>query len=112
MRAMLCLELVLPLVRDQRRAERLEQFSIDRIALRVVLHMPLYAECKTRRIGNPDRLDGAVFGDAFDDDAFAGQNAWPCSELTRIVRNQQICEGAAGKQRHLVAVGEDDLVVG
>ena len=33
--------------------------------------MPLHAERKARRIGNPDRLDGAVFRHALDDDPLA-----------------------------------------
>ena len=72
MRAMLRLELVLPLVCDQRLAERLEQLAVDRVALRVVLRMPLHAERKARRVGDADRLDGAVFRNALDHDALAG----------------------------------------
>src|SRR4029078_11210143 len=60
------------LVRLQRRAECFEQFSVDGVALRVVLGVPLHTECKTRGVRDPDRLDGAVFGDTFDHHACAG----------------------------------------
>ncbi len=59
-------------VRLERRAERFEQLSVDRIALRVVLGVPLDTERKACGIRDPDRFDGAVFGDALDDDALAG----------------------------------------
>jgi len=42
------------------RLERLEQGAVDRIALRGRLRMPLNTERKPRRVGDPDRLDGAV----------------------------------------------------
>ena len=61
-----------PLAPRQRVAERLKQRPVDRVALRIVLRVPLHPQRKARGIGNPDRLDGAVFGYAFDDDAFAG----------------------------------------
>src|SRR5436309_3293799 len=60
-----------PLVRLERFAESFEQGAVDRVALRVVLRVPLYADCKTLGIGNADRLDGAVFRHALDEDAFA-----------------------------------------
>ena len=66
------------LVRGQRVAERLEQRAVDRIALRIVFGMPLHAERKARRVGDPDRLDGAVFRDALDHDPLARlQDALP-----------------------------------
>ena len=37
-----------------RRAEGLKQRAVDRIALRVVLGVPLHAQRKTRRIGDAD----------------------------------------------------------
>src|SRR6202035_2836156 len=61
-----------PLILHQRRAERLEQCAIDRIAIGLVLGMPLHAERKARRIRNGDGLDGFVLGDAPEDDALAG----------------------------------------
>src|SRR5437879_6385599 len=71
-----------PLVRLQRRAECFEQLAVDRIALRVVLGVPLDTERKTRSVRDPDRLDGAVLGDAFDDDALAGfENTLPVQRI-------------------------------
>ena len=48
------------------------------------------------------------------DDALAGlQNALPVQRIDADgFAAEQRCEGAAGNQRHLVAVGENDLVVG
>src|ERR1043166_6931505 len=63
--------LALPLIRPQRLAERLKQFAVHRIALRIVLGMPLHAERKARRIRDADRLDGAVLGGPLDDHALA-----------------------------------------
>src|SRR3954471_1243447 len=71
MRAMIFSTLALPLIRGQCLAERLKQFSVDGVALRIVLGMPLHAERKARCIRDPDRLDGAVLGRTLDDDAFA-----------------------------------------
>src|ERR1700721_968983 len=48
----------------ERRAERFEQLAIDRIALRLVLGMPLHAERKAGRLGDADRPVGAVPGGA------------------------------------------------
>src|SRR4051812_9731814 len=115
MRAMgIASNLVLPLAGDQRLAERLKQRAVDRIALRVILRMPLHAEGKARRVGNPDRFDSAVLRDAFDDDALAGvENALAMQRVdTDGFAAEQFCESAAGKQGHLVAIGENDRVIG
>ena len=56
---------------QQRFAERLKQCAVDRVALRIVFGVPLHAERKRRRVGNADRLDGTILGDAFDDDTLA-----------------------------------------
>ena len=77
-----------------RLAKRLEQRAIDRIALWIVFRMPLHAERKTRRIGDTDRLDGAVFGHALDDNALARlQNALPVQRIDpdRLAA-EQLCE--------------------
>src|SRR5271167_2113318 len=60
----------------QRRAERLEQFAIDRIAVGQiavgnVFGMPLHAERKVWRAVDADGLDRVVFRHALDDDALA-----------------------------------------
>src|SRR5256885_10788274 len=105
MRAMLISNLLLPLARDKRLAERLKQRAIDRVTLRVVLRMPLHAERKARRVGNPDRFDGAVFRDALDHDALAGlENALAVQRIDADgFATEQFCESAAGNQCHLVA---------
>ncbi len=58
-----------PLIFGDRSAERFEQCTIDRAALRFVFGMPLHAERKARRIGDADSLNRVVLGHAFDDDA-------------------------------------------
>src|ERR1700733_14778095 len=68
--------------RSQRRAERLEQRAVDRVAMRIVFGVPLHAERKARGIRDADRLDGAVFRHALDDDALAGlQDALPVQRI-------------------------------
>src|SRR5262245_34917544 len=59
------------LVLQQRGAEGLEEGTIDGVALRIVLGVPLHADSECRRVGDADGLDRAVFGDAFDDDPLA-----------------------------------------
>src|SRR5487761_2249625 len=54
-----------------RRAEGLKQRAVDCVPLRFVLGVPLHAQGKARRIGNADRLDGAVFRHPLDHDALA-----------------------------------------
>ena len=39
--------------------------------MRVIFRMPLYAEGKCFRTSNADCFDGAIIGDAFNDDALA-----------------------------------------
>src|SRR5690348_5245925 len=56
-------------MRGHRRAKRLKQRAVYRIALRVVFGVPLHAQGKARRIGDPDRLDRVVLRHALDDDA-------------------------------------------
>ena len=53
-------------------AECFEQCPVDRIALRIVFGVPLHGEREGRRIGDTDRLDGAILGHALDNDTLAG----------------------------------------
>ena len=102
------------LVFDERLAERLEQRAIDRVGLRVVFGVPLHAERKSRRIGNADRLDRAVFGDALDNDPLAGLE--DALTMQRIdpdgLAAEKPCEGAIRRERDLMPVGEDDGRIG
>src|SRR4051812_35246348 len=58
-----------PFLCNQRFAERLKQFPVHGVLLRVVFGVPLHAERKGGRIADADRLDGAVVGYALDDHA-------------------------------------------
>ena len=58
--------------RQQCRAKRLKQSAIDRIALRIVLGVPLDTDGEARCVCNPDRFDRAVFRRALHDHPFAG----------------------------------------
>ena len=60
-----------------RLAERLKQRAVDRIALRVVFRVPLHAERKARRVGDPDRLDRAVIRHALDHHALCRDRGCP-----------------------------------
>src|SRR5258708_3963819 len=64
--------LLSPPVLQQRGAESLEQGAIDGVVLRVVFGVPLHTQRESRRVGDADRLDRAVFGDTLDDDPLAG----------------------------------------
>src|ERR1041385_3286326 len=101
----LCGRLAGSLVRLQRFAERLEQLSVDRVALRIVLGMPLDTEREARGVRDPDRLDGAVFGDAFDDDARAGfEDALPVQRIHPDgLAAEQAGKRAAGREVDVVA---------
>ena len=76
--------------------------------------MPLYAERKARRVRDPDRLDGAVFGDALDHDALAGfEDALPVQRIHADgLAAEQLRKGAAGRQVDVVPVGEHHRRIG
>src|SRR6202035_2375872 len=106
-----CTALPAPLILHQRLAERLEQCAVDRIAVGLVLGMPLHAERKTRRVGDGDGLDGLVLRHALDDDAFARlEDALTVQRVDPDgLGAEQFCEHAARLEPHVVAVGEDDV---
>src|SRR5215469_1416891 len=87
-----------------RRAESLKQCAVDGISLRLVLGMPLRAQGKTRRIGDADRLDGAVFRDALDHDALAWlEDALAVQRIDADgLLAQQLREDAARREAHVV----------
>src|SRR5258708_17659468 len=98
-------------VRRQRFAERQKQFAIDGIALRIVFRMPLHAERKARCFRNPYRLDGAVFGDPFDDDPLAWfEDALAVQRIDADgLAAEDARKGAIGNETDLMAGGEDDV---
>src|SRR5262249_19531747 len=100
-----------PLLFQERRAERFEQFTIDRIASRLVFGMPLHAERKARGLGDPDRLDRAVIRHAFDDDALAGfENALAVQRIdANAFGAEELGEYAAWRQPHVMTFGEHNL---
>src|SRR3569833_4285320 len=87
-------------IASQRFAERLEQLAVDRVVQRVVLGVPLYAEREARRVGDADRFDGAILGDALDDHAPAGlKDALPVQRIGLApVAAEQRGEGPARGQ--------------
>src|ERR1700760_4952882 len=84
----------------ERLAERFEQRAVDRIALRIVLGMPLHTERKGRRVRNPNGLDGAVFRYPFHDDPLAGiEDALTMQRIdANGVATEQLGKGTAGEQ--------------
>src|SRR4029077_18535343 len=76
--------------------------------------MPLHAERKARCIGDPDGFDGAVFRNAFDDDAFTRfEDALPMQGIhTDGFATKYLREGAAGRQSDVMPVSEDDRLIG
>ena len=76
--------------------------------------MPLHAERKARRIGDADRLDGAVLRHALDHDALAG--LVDALAVQRVhadgLAAEEPREGAARDEPDLMPVGEDDGGIG
>src|SRR5580700_2113741 len=103
----------LPVLR-QRRAERLEQFAIHWIAVGLVFGVPLYAERKTRRVGDVNGLDGAVLRNAFDDHALARFEDALAVQRVDADRfgAKELGEHAAWRQANVVAIGENDFEIG
>src|SRR5260370_1541683 len=101
-------------MRQKRFTKGLKQCAVDRVALRIVLRVPLDGEGEARRVGNPDRLDRAVFRDALDDDPLARfQDALTMKRIdTDGLATEQPREGAAGNEIDVMTVGEDNVGVG
>ena len=76
--------------------------------------MPLNAERKAWRVGDADRLDRAVLGDALDHDPRARlENALPMQRVYADgLAAEELREGAARNQVNIVAVGKDHGGVG
>src|SRR5258708_30379900 len=76
--------------------------------------MPLHAERKARCFRNPYRLDGAVFGDPFDDDPLAWfEDALAVQRIDADgLAAEDARKGAIGNETDLMAVGEDDGWIG
>src|SRR5207302_6341915 len=106
--------LSLALSRQKRLAKRPKQGAVDGIALRIVLRVPLYAERKARRIGNPDRLDGAVLRHALDHHPLAGfEDALAVKRVDADgLAAEQPCKGTAGNETDLMPVGENNVGIG
>src|SRR5260370_6489404 len=98
-------------MRQKRFTKGLKQCAVDRVALRIVLRVPLDAEGEARRVGNPDRLDRAVFRDALDDDPLARfQDALTMKRIdTDGLATEQPREGAAGNEIDVMTVGEEGV---
>src|SRR5258708_28194907 len=76
--------------------------------------MPLHAERKARCFRNPYRLDGAVFGDPFDDDPLAWfEDALAVQRIDADgLAAEDARKGAIGNETDLMAGGEDDVGIG
>ena len=76
--------------------------------------MPLHAERKAGRVGDPDRLDGAVLRHALDHDALAGFE--DALAVQRIDADGLAAEhprkGAAGNQADIMPVGKHHRGIG
>src|SRR5262249_62340699 len=104
----LILSLRRPSVRGEGFAESAKQRAVDPVALRIVFGVPLHAERKARRVGDADRLDGAVFGHALDHDALAGlEDALAVQRVhPDALAPEDAREGAARNQGDVMTVGE------
>lgn len=102
------------LVRQKRGTECLKQGPVHRVATRIVFRVPLNAERKTRRVGDPNRFDRAVFGHALDDDALSGlENALTVQGVHADgLPAEKPCEGTAGNQADIMSIGEDNSGIG
>src|SRR5439155_23076263 len=70
--------------------------------------MPLHAERKARRVGNPDRLDRAVLRNALDDHPFPRfENALTVQRIDADrLATEQPGKDPAGNETDVVTVGE------
>src|SRR5256885_1052427 len=95
-------------------AERLKHRAVHCVAPRIVLCVPLNGQRKAWRVGDPDRLDGAVFRHALDDDPLAGlENSLTVQGVyADRLPAEELREGAAGNQPDIMAVGEDNGRIG
>src|SRR5262245_61470935 len=96
------------LLRRERRPEGFEQGAVDRAFLRIVFRMPLHSQRKARRVGDADRLDGAVLRHALDDNA--GARLEDALTMERVdayhLAAEDPREGTPRHKLHVVAVGE------
>jgi len=81
--------------------------------LGVVLRVPLNAERKARSAGNSDRLDGAVFRHALNNNTLARlENSLTMKRVhSDSLLAEEPCEGATRDEADLMTVGEDNRVV-
>src|SRR5436305_4411617 len=103
-----------PLTPYKRFPKGLKQFAVDWIALRIVFGMPLHAERKAGRVGNPDRLDGAVLGQPFYDDPLARfENTLAVQRINPdCLAAEDPRKRAAGNQTDFVPVSEHHIRIG
>src|ERR1700719_1606590 len=103
-----------PLVRAQRLAKGLEKCPVDRVTLRVVFSVPLYAECKAWGVGDPDCLDRAVLRHALHDDPLARlKHALAVQRIDADhLAPEQFCKGAIRDEADVMTIGEDHLGIG
>src|SRR5262245_58553412 len=97
-------------VRQECFTERLKQRQVNCVALRIVLRVPLDAQREARRVGDADRLDGAVLRHALDDDARTGlENALAVQRVDADgVAAEELRKDPARHELDVMAIGEDD----
>src|SRR5262245_58380857 len=90
--------------------EGLKQSAVYRVALRVVLCMPLNAQGKALCAGDTDCLDGSIFRNTFNNDPLAGLENTLAVETIDADRlpAKQTRKHAAWNELDIVAVGVND----
>jgi hypothetical protein len=108
---LLCWPVLFAVACGQRGCESFKQGAVYRIALCIVLHVPLDAESKAGRICDADRLDRAVFGHALNHDPLA--RIKDALSVQRVhadgLAAEDACKGAALHKGNIMALGEDDV---
>ena len=102
-----------PLAFPDRSSERSKQGAVYRIGLRIVLGVPLDAQCEPGRLGNSDGLDRAVLRHALDDNAIPRfQNALTVERVdANRLSVEEPREDTAGNETDVMAICENDCRV-
>src|SRR5262249_17413930 len=90
------------------------QSAVYRVALRIVLGMPLNAEGKAFRARDTDGLDGSIFRDTFHDDSLARlENTLTMKTIDadRLLA-EEAREYATWDELHLMAISKNDGRIG
>ena len=90
----------------------LKQRPVDRVRLRIVFRVPLHAKREALGIGNPDRFNRAVLGNALDDHALARLQDLEGEEIgVHLKAGKQVVKLALEWQDRLAFLVTDEIAI-